>query len=600
MAIKFPLEMKNGVQARNISELKANFDVERVVGYFLDGKLKTWLDARYYEDEAEAVSQLDKDATNLAKSLCEIFGVEYEEEEAIDAEEIAKRNERIARLKQLTDDEDVIRSIDFVAFDQEELAELYDRGIGTIYLCEGEFTVPKSKRDLDYILIGEVVANGLVKEEPIETKEICSYSESIELTDSLEINSTEEKKYRDAKIKISSTIECSGSLEFENCEISCNMDKDNSGSFFLSTSAISIDSGTLRFKNCKIKYEGTDKTGMFSKTKTFISGENAKIIFDNCWLVGCKNLIGSVEDSDITFDSCTSEKIQAPIMTCHGANKIQVVNSTMTADYAPMAPVELGKYNMDALFCANADTISISKSTFEGFIRGVVCGEEQIISVSDSTFIECSAIVCGSNNHARVESCIFKKCIHLFKNENITLLKCEFTECFGKIEATDIQCESCNWKDGFVHFEVPHYSSGKGSSRFSRCTFENIHFQNSIEHLCHSNEHGYRYFSFMTDGEVDEVFSGINALIDAGHIGEISVCKFININVEEISFIITCGKYTNLEKSTFENCFVQKDILDRTVYTCFDVTKGLLFDLFDKGEKRQASYYIKNCKGIRE
>ena len=41
MAIKFPLEMRNGVQVRNITELRENFDAEKVVGYFLEGKLKT-------------------------------------------------------------------------------------------------------------------------------------------------------------------------------------------------------------------------------------------------------------------------------------------------------------------------------------------------------------------------------------------------------------------------------------------------------------------------------------------------------------------------------------------------------------------------------
>lgn len=36
MAVKFPLEMKNGVQVRNISELKENFDIEKVVGYSMN------------------------------------------------------------------------------------------------------------------------------------------------------------------------------------------------------------------------------------------------------------------------------------------------------------------------------------------------------------------------------------------------------------------------------------------------------------------------------------------------------------------------------------------------------------------------------------
>lgn len=160
MAVKFPLEMKDGVQVRNISELKENFDIEKVVGYFLDGKLKKWLDARWYEDESEEISKLDESDSLLAQHLCEIFGVEYEAEK-INPEEIAARNARISKLKQYTDDEEIIKNVDTVAFDQEELADLYERDVEKIYLCEGEFKIPKSKRDLDYVLIGTVLVEGL-------------------------------------------------------------------------------------------------------------------------------------------------------------------------------------------------------------------------------------------------------------------------------------------------------------------------------------------------------------------------------------------------------------------------------------------------------
>ena len=160
MAVKFPLEMKDGVQVRNISELRENFDVKKVVGYFLDGKLKKWLEARWYEDEAEAVSRLDANDSLLAQRLCEIFEVEYTEER-INPEEMMERNARIVKLKQYTDDEIIIANVDKVAFNQEELADLYERGIEKIYLCEGEFNIPKSKKGLKYIKIGEVVVEGL-------------------------------------------------------------------------------------------------------------------------------------------------------------------------------------------------------------------------------------------------------------------------------------------------------------------------------------------------------------------------------------------------------------------------------------------------------
>lgn len=178
MAVKFPLEVKNGVKARNILELRENFDAEKVVGYFLDGKLKNWLDARYYEEEAEAVEQLDESDPELAKKLCEIFDAEYEEKAEIDTEEIARRNERIARLKQFTDDEEIINNIDSVAFDQEELADLYDKNVEKIYLCEGEFRIPKSKCELEYIIVGTPVIKGILKKHLSESP--CENSDHIE------------------------------------------------------------------------------------------------------------------------------------------------------------------------------------------------------------------------------------------------------------------------------------------------------------------------------------------------------------------------------------------------------------------------------------
>lgn len=54
--VKIPLIMKNGEKAKDMESLREHFDVETVVGYFLDGKLSKWLDDRYYEEEAEAVA----------------------------------------------------------------------------------------------------------------------------------------------------------------------------------------------------------------------------------------------------------------------------------------------------------------------------------------------------------------------------------------------------------------------------------------------------------------------------------------------------------------------------------------------------------------
>ena len=194
--IKFPLEMANGEQVRTLGDLKDNFDIEKVVGYFLDGKLKTWLEDRYYEDESEAIDLLDKYDADLAKKLCNIFGVYFEETKTVDAEVIAERNARLEKLKQFTDDEEIIKNVDLVAFNQEELGDLYDKGADKIYLCEGEFNIPKSKQDLEYVEIGGAVVKGkIIKENKTENNEELTIEEILSKAEKFCIGENGVKNY---------------------------------------------------------------------------------------------------------------------------------------------------------------------------------------------------------------------------------------------------------------------------------------------------------------------------------------------------------------------------------------------------------------------
>lgn len=79
--VKFALEMADGEQVRNIDALKEHFDLEKVVGYYLDGRLLNWLKDRYYIEEAAKVAELSKDDPQLHNKLCYIFGVESEVKE---------------------------------------------------------------------------------------------------------------------------------------------------------------------------------------------------------------------------------------------------------------------------------------------------------------------------------------------------------------------------------------------------------------------------------------------------------------------------------------------------------------------------------------
>lgn len=148
---RFVLEMADGTNVRDLDALKEHFDVESVAKYFREGKLLIWLEDRYYDDEVTALENLSADDKDLEQKLCAIFGVET-------PEEIAHRAERLAKLKNYTDDENILANVDMVAFDQEDLADLLDADTKEIYLCDNRFSIPLRVKNKRYIGIAKAVA----------------------------------------------------------------------------------------------------------------------------------------------------------------------------------------------------------------------------------------------------------------------------------------------------------------------------------------------------------------------------------------------------------------------------------------------------------
>lgn len=150
--IKFALEMADGVKVRNdIEELRKNFDLDSVVGHFLSGKLAEWLEDRYYDDEAEKIGALDKEAPNLHRQLCAILGVAYDSEEELDVEQLERLNEKKSILRQKTTDANILSHAAQTAFHQEDLADLLDMGEPTIYLCGETFNIPVRVGNKKYV-----------------------------------------------------------------------------------------------------------------------------------------------------------------------------------------------------------------------------------------------------------------------------------------------------------------------------------------------------------------------------------------------------------------------------------------------------------------
>ena len=155
--IKLPLEMADGVKVRTLDELKDNWSLEKVVENYLNGRLATWLNDRYYTELAEQVDALDEvqDNTALQKELCKIFDVDFADEEDIDVDAVNERNRKLDILRQHTADDTVLKNVDIVAFDQEELVDILDSGENVIYLFNNTFSIPLSVKNKKYIGIGK-------------------------------------------------------------------------------------------------------------------------------------------------------------------------------------------------------------------------------------------------------------------------------------------------------------------------------------------------------------------------------------------------------------------------------------------------------------
>ena len=156
--IRFPLGLSDGTQARSLDELKEHFDLESALGHYKSGKLLTWFRDRDGETEADAVEALDENTPDFQQRLCAIFGVEFSGS-GVDMDEIIRRQERMKKLREFTDEDEFIQNIDSVAFDQEELIDLLDEGCEKIYLCGEKFTVPASLKNKAYVGINSPKVN---------------------------------------------------------------------------------------------------------------------------------------------------------------------------------------------------------------------------------------------------------------------------------------------------------------------------------------------------------------------------------------------------------------------------------------------------------
>lgn len=172
--IKFALELKDGEEVRSMDELRAYFDLEKIIGYYQDGRLYAWLEDRFCNTEAEEIRKLTGSEANLGEQLCRIFHVEQTTniKEYTDVDDIARRKARLDSLKQYTDDPAILEHVDWTARNQEDLEKLLKSNHlpDTIYLCGNTFRFSLDmleRRNIHYVGMGKNVVISIESQEPI-------------------------------------------------------------------------------------------------------------------------------------------------------------------------------------------------------------------------------------------------------------------------------------------------------------------------------------------------------------------------------------------------------------------------------------------------
>ena len=168
---RFPLEMENKKTVTSIDELRNNFSLARVLDYAHDKRLIKWLRDRFENDIADAIEQVDLDAPDAAKLICEILSVPYSEDAEDEIEKSKERDRKRALLATHPECDEYASQVDRIAFDQDDLYNLLDENAEEIYLCGERFSVPVSKGNTKYIGITD---NVIVV---IESKKVIDFEE---------------------------------------------------------------------------------------------------------------------------------------------------------------------------------------------------------------------------------------------------------------------------------------------------------------------------------------------------------------------------------------------------------------------------------------
>ena len=148
---KFSLEMSNGVKVSSLMYLKEYFSAEKVLEYYYDGRLVRWLKDRGYQKEASLIQNLDDSSPDVMVDICHILSINYGGNMKIQNPAFQKRvAEKKILLKQLTVNKSWLDAVARVAFNDDDVKEIYANGYNAIFLCGERFHIPFAYGNVGY------------------------------------------------------------------------------------------------------------------------------------------------------------------------------------------------------------------------------------------------------------------------------------------------------------------------------------------------------------------------------------------------------------------------------------------------------------------
>ena len=281
---KFLLIFKKNIRINTMAEFRENFDFRKVMAYYQSKKLAVWLEDRLYSDEAEAIKAIKPGDKYAPQKICEILGIDYDEyrEELDDAETIAWRKERREYLMQFTEDPEILKKVDYVAFSQGDLEDIMsdEQTPPVVYLCGKFFRFPSGIFRKSYVTYIGMIDDVKVKFETtkkINPKALGITLENITVTTEEPV---EEEEVVEEVEEIEEVEEEEEEIEEEVIPFSRNIENKILKASFIPASAITQTA--LRFRSrISLRYDGKTidaKSIEMAKSRGLVMGQKVRVL----------------------------------------------------------------------------------------------------------------------------------------------------------------------------------------------------------------------------------------------------------------------------------------------------------------------------------